>query len=417
MNRKLVFIMVLPILVCMLSVALNVETVKASGTIYIRADGLVYPSDAPIHRDGNVYTLTGNVNDSIVVQRDNIEIDGAGLYIIEGPDDYASIGINLTGRSNIIITKIKEIKAFGYGIFLNMSSNIVLSENTVTANKVRGIYLSESSNCSITGNNITANWNYDIDLYYSSNNTICENIARRIGIHNDSSYNSIYRNQLSGSGLEAIVLLSSNNIIYENNITGNGIYGIHMDHSSNQRIYRNNITDNGIYGIYMDSCSNNIIAGNNIENHTVGIFLDSCPENTIFHNNFVENERNALILDSNINLWDFGFPSGGNYWSNYTGFDSDDDGIGDSSHVLDAENQDNYPLMGPISFFNAGTWNEATYYVETVSNSTVSDFYFSVDNRLISFDVAGLNDTIGFCRVAIPKRLLWCETYRIGQFE
>jgi hypothetical protein len=54
-----------------------------------------------------------------------------------------------------------------------------------------------------------------------------------------------------------------------------------------------------------------------------------------------------------LNVWDDGYPSGGNYWSNYTGVDvksgpnqdqPGSDGIGDSPHVIDANNKDNYPL-------------------------------------------------------------------------
>lgn len=107
---------------------------------------------------------------------------------------------------------------------------------------------------------------------------------------------------------------------------------------------------------------------------------------------------------------DNGYPSGGNYWSNYNGIDVDQDGIGDAPYLIDAGQADNYPLMAPIRTFHAGTWNNVPYSVDIVSNSTLSSFSFNATAKTITVDVTGTDGTVGFPRVAIPKTLMWTST-------
>lgn len=126
-------------------------------------------------------------------------------------------------------------------------------------------------------------------------------------------------------------------------------------YSSKNSIYRNNITNNAQYGIFLEHSSNNSIYGNNIMNNGCGIDLFRSSGNRIFHNNFINNVRQVCSYES-VNVWDDGYPSGGNYWSDYVGVDEKSgprqdkpgsDGIGDTSYVIDYHNVDRYPLMRP----------------------------------------------------------------------
>jgi len=247
----------------MLTLAFNIQPAKASGTIYIRADGSVDPPTAPISTVDNItYTFTGNINESIVIERDNIVVDGAG-YTLDGRRDWMTGGMCLYGRSNVTIRNI-EIRAFGAGIYLDSSSSNIISGNNITNNS-DGIWLNFSSNNTISENNIRANNDNGILLKYSSNNTINEN----------------------------------------------------------------NITNNW-HGIVLKFSSNNIF----------------------YHNEF---DRPADLTSSQSNLWDNGYPSGGNYWSNHRSTDlfsgpyqniTGCDGIFDTPYAYGGV-LDRYPLIFP----------------------------------------------------------------------
>jgi len=146
-----------------------------------------------------------------------------------------------------------------------------------------------------------------------------------------SSNNSIAANNLIGATGGICISRSSRNSISMNNIAANNDFGIDLDDSSNNIIWGNNITDNG-YGWYM---------GYPCEGY--GIRLTISSHNTIYHNNFVNNTQ-QVDSDGSVNTWDDGYPSGGNYWSDYNGTDADGDGIGNTPYVIDENNQDNNPL-------------------------------------------------------------------------
>lgn len=66
--------------------------------------------------------------------------------------------------------------------------------------------------------------------------------------------------------------------------------------------------------------------------------------------------------------------------------------------------------MAPINLFYAGTWYGIEYNAVIVSNSTILDFHFNPeDGPFISFKAISPEDTVGFCRVMILRRLIWAD--------
>jgi len=340
----------------------------------------------------------------VLIRCENIRVEGLNL-------SRTDTGIELWETSNSTISGNNIIANSGDGISLYSSSNNSISWNNITANSVYsgvgGVSLySSSCNNMVCGNNIANNWggiwfdsssNYNgisgnnitnnevgVNLDSSLNNSISgNNIANNWdGICLDSSLNnSISWNNITANDGNGISLYSSsNNSISGNDITANKLYGILLCFSSNYNsvsgnnitandeagiwlysssrynsISGNNVTNSG-YGIILSSFSSiNGISGNNVTNNSYGIVLDYSSYNKIPHNNFVNNYIQVYSSGS-PNVWDDGYPSGGNYWSSYTGSDlylgeyqdePGSDGIGDTQYSIGVGNADRYPLMQP----------------------------------------------------------------------
>jgi nitrous oxidase accessory protein NosD len=129
-----------------------------------------------------------------------------------------------------------------------------------------------------------------------------------------------------GSGISGITVNGENATILENNIVNNTV-GIRLL-ASRSKIVKNNINDN-FEGVWVH---------NNIGNHK------------LYYNSFFNNTRHFYQQPppQGANAWGNGYA--GNYWSNYTGVDVNGDGIGDTSHVIDSNNVDHYPLMSPYLY-------------------------------------------------------------------
>ncbi len=183
--------------------------------------------------------------------------------------------------------------------------------------------------------------------------------ANGIEIRNTDAH-FIIRNVYVYGGLgtnHGILIYDGANGRVENATVSNNLIGILFDSSANATITGNDVFSNNWDGILLVSSADATVTGNTLFNNVRGISLVSSGNITVHHNNLVNNGVQAYDDGGIQNTWDDGYPSGGNYWSDYIGVDlfggpnqdlPGNDSIGDTPYVIDLDTQDRYPQMSPL---------------------------------------------------------------------
>lgn len=431
MKRVIYGIMLTVFFVSMLVLAFNIRS--ANATRITVPDN--YPTiqaainhanegDTVLVRPG-VYYERVIVNKSISLigeDKSTTVIDGNGTLFFAAKNSVVYISANSVLMSGFTVRGSGGSSYWDLaGGICSASNETIISGNLVEDNNY-GIIIGDSyyvkgvENNAVVGNVVQSN-SYGIFGFMPVNDTVSSNTVskndfgiRFIGLFGNNS-NTISNNLISDNG-EGILLQA---LIPLGGVASYNSAQIPFSFASENTISLNTVMNNS-RGIDLQWLNNNTLGKNLIANNQYGVYFTDSSNNTVSKNNFV-NDTNQVWVDHSANTWDAGYPSGGNYWSKYNGSDYDhgknqnfagSDGIGDNAYIIDTNNTDRYPLMGPFETFNAGAWNKRTYYVDIVSESNITNFSFNPTAKTLSFNVTGRSGAMGFCRVAIPLSLMSC---------
>jgi nitrous oxidase accessory protein len=363
----------------------SIESTRGSFTSFQEALDNSQDGDVLTIRSG-VYTGNFNVNSSITILGVGWPVfDGGGdgnVFTLNAPDVLIA-GLVIQNSGHVLNSE-------DAGIEVN-APNVTIDGNRIQ-NTLFGIYLKQAANGVIRNNVITG---MDIDVPRRGDGI-------RVWFSNDTL---IEDNEVSEA--RDVVLWYSERLVIRNNTIKNGRYGLHFMYDDDALVENNRLTGNSVgaflmysrrltminnvigdnrgpsgYGIGLKDLDDAYIEGNLFADNRVGAYVDNSPrerdstlkfKNNVFAlndfgvrlmpsvkrneytgNSFVDNQEQVQVAGRGTieqNLW--AVDGVGNYWSDYAGFDADNDGIGDviyKSERLFENLTDKHPKLRLLTF-------------------------------------------------------------------
>ena len=375
--------------------------VSGSTNLTIANNSCLNNTDDGIHlSDSNNNTISNNTcsnNDmGILIYRSNS--NSITNNTCSSNHDY---GIHLVSSGNNII-KNNNCSNNKDGIYLGIHPSTYPNNNKLTGNVMLG------NGIVIQGDSLISHYTHEIDMsnkvngkpvYYWKDvegGRIPDGAGQVILVN---CTNITIENQNLNNASIGIQIAFSSLITIKNNSCSNNDKGILLYSSSSNSISNNTYSNNGV-GIGLLGSNRNSISNNTCSNNDLGIYLSfiflrvedgvSNPReegveyiatyrlvgssyNKIYLNNFINNinnTENVYFLTSNFsNIWGslseitYTYNGStytnylGNYWDDYKGNDTNNDGIGDAHYITNSDNKDPYPLIMPFEYYQTSTFS------------------------------------------------------------
>jgi len=233
-----------------------------------------------------------------------------------------------------------------FGIYFKNSPDGLIKDNYIRGKDLPlpergdGIRLWYSNGTKIIGNHITHA--RDLVMWWSGHTLIEGNVVEkgRYGLHYMYSNDNYFKDNIFLENYVGGFLMYSGDITFRGNIfarnqgpaTG---YGVGFKDLDNVVAEENLFIDNRI-GMYLDNSPHlidswNDISDNVIAYNDIGVsMMPSIERNEFVSNSFIDNHEQVEVRGGGTLKGNEWFAEGrGNYWSDYAGYDQDEDGVGE----------------------------------------------------------------------------------------
>jgi len=278
---------------------------------------------------GNTITVTSPdvTIDGLIVRDsgDSLKEQNAGIYIRPGAHRAVVTGCELTYNL--------------FGLWIEKADDVRVERNVITgkrdyasSQRGNGIQLYNTQRARIIGNNIS----FVRDALYVdvSHHAIFRGNRlhhSRYGSHYMNSYYNLWEDNDSYLNRGGLALMEVRDQIVRNNRTwANSDHGI-MLRTVQDAVVEHNVVAGNQRGFFIYDAEYVTLRGNLVVDNQVGVHLSAgSTRNVVQRNDFINNREQVRYVGARDERWgDAAGRSGGNYWSNYLGWDRNADGIGD----------------------------------------------------------------------------------------
>jgi len=336
------------------SVAHAIAQANPGDTLLIQGPGVFHDRvviDKPLHLIGtNSPVIDADcIGTPLAIHSSNVAV--SGIIIRNGGHDLGNFdsGIMIAG-ADASVTGCR-IEGGGFGIYLHGVDNCRVNNNLIVGNtnlppaqRGNGIHLWNSKHNEIVGNSITETRDGAYFSYADANLIASNRIERtRFGIHYMYSHeNRLIGNTFTANSVGAALMFARHCEVVGNCAFANRRHGILLKQVENSRF-----TSNSVYGqnrgFFIQQAVANRFEDNVISQNDIGLYLSNQSEDNVFSGNaFMENAQQVWqppdeFEKGRLASNQFSEHGRGNFWSDYTGNDSNHDGVGDTPyHQTDA---------------------------------------------------------------------------------
>lgn len=318
----------------------GVKAAEAGDTVFVKSG--IYPEyniliDKPLTLIGqDMPTIDGENNGEIIrIEADHVTLKGFRIVNVgvSYTTDYAAVRIVDSYHFNLQELVLEKLF---FGIYLQKSSHGIVSNNTILGNAKdeynsgNGIHLWYSKKVLIENNNVQGVRD-GIYLEFADSIKVIGNVSKnnlRYGLHFMFSNHDEYSNNTFQNNGAGVAVMFSKHIKMQHNTFkdnwGTTSFGLLLKEINDLEVVGNTFSNNTI-AISVEGANRVNYTGNTFRGNGWAIKVrGACYANRFSGNGFY---NNAFDLSYNSRLNDNVFER--NYWSNYSGYDLDKDGIGD----------------------------------------------------------------------------------------